>query len=82
MAFGAQHGRLHSFLQQFDNLPLQAARQEDSFEEDISRQKRAQQTFLEVDARRRFARALQSRCRPLKEFLTGHVGLLFPKRTS
>ena len=78
-AFGAQHGRLHSFLQQFDNLPLQAARQEDSFEEDISRQKRAQQTFLEVDARRRIARALQSRCRPLKEFLTGQLVYYFRK---
>ena len=78
-AFGIQHGRLHSFLQQFDNLPLQASRQEDSFEENIQRQKRAQQTFLEVDARRRIARALQSRCRPLKEFVTGQLVYYFRK---
>ena len=78
-AFGQGHGRISSFLQQYDNLPLQSRRQMPEFEETLQAEALAQKTFLEADARRRLARALRFRCRPLKEFQTGQLVYYFRK---
>ena len=78
-AFGKSHSRIASFLQQYDNLPLQAQRQEPDFEEALQAETKAQKLFLEADAKRRLARALRHRCRPLKEFQTGQLVYYFRK---
>ena len=76
-AFGKNHNRISSFLQQYDHLPLQSAREDPDFEDKMQAECAAQQTFLRLDARRRLARALRARCRPLKEFQTGQLVYYF-----
>ena len=78
-AFGRSHRRIASFLQNYDNLPLQSQRQELDFEESLQVETKAQRIFLEADAKRRLARALRHRCRPLKEFQTGQLVYYFRK---
>ena len=78
-AFGKSHGRIASFLQQHDCLPLQSSRQDLDFEEALQAEVQAQKLFLEADARRRLSRALRFRCRPLKEFSTGQLVYYFRK---
>ena len=78
-AFGRSHQRIASFLQNYDNLPLQSQRQELDFEESLQVETKAQRIFLEADAKRRLARALRHRCRPLKEFQTGQLVYYFRK---
>ena len=72
-AFGQDHKRITSFLQQGDHLPTVSAREEETFEQDLQRQLRAQKLFLEVDARRRKFRALRAGSRPLREFRLGEL---------
>ena len=72
-AFGQNFSRITSFLQQCENLPLQSAREDVTFEENIQRETRAQELFLKVDARRRISKALHSKCRPLREFVVGDL---------
>lgn len=76
-AFGQNHNRIASFLQQHDILPLQAKRQDDDFEKQLQIETTAQKLFLEADAKRRLGRALRNRCRPLKEFLVGQLVYYF-----
>ena len=49
------------------------------FEETLQAEALAPKAFLEADARRRFARALRFRCRPLKELQTGQLVYYFRK---
>ena len=76
-AFGQNHNRIASFLQQHDILPLQAKRQDDDFEKQLQIETTAQKLFLEADAKRRLGRALRNRCRPVKEFLVGQLVYYF-----
>ena len=78
-AFGQNHSRISSFLQQYQNLPLQSARGDWSFEENVQTECRAQRLFLQVDAKRRLMKALNSRCRPLREFTVGDLVYYFRK---
>lgn len=72
-AFGQNFSRIGSFLQQCENLPLQSARENPTFEENVQRENHAQRLFLKVDARRRISKALHSKCRPLREFVVGDL---------
>lgn len=72
-AFGREHNRIASYLQQYDVLPLQSKREDLDFEKSLEAETRARATFIEADSKRRLARALRSRCRPLKEFETGEL---------
>lgn len=78
-AFGQNHSRISSFLQQYENLPLQSAREEWTFEENLQNEQKAQRLFLQVDARRRLQRALHARIRPLREFAVGDLVYYFRK---
>ena len=51
-AFGQNHSRLSSFLQQFQNFPLQSSREDPTFEQQLQVGLKAQKLFLEVDSRR------------------------------
>lgn len=72
-AFGQNHSRIASFLQQYRNLPLQSSHEDDSFENQLQKGHEAQKLFLKVDASRRMSTALNHRCRPLREFVTGDL---------
>ena len=72
-AFGQNHSRIASFLQQYRNLPLQSSREDDSLENQLQKEHEAQKLFLKVDASRRMSTALNHRCRPLREFVTGDL---------
>ncbi len=76
-AFGQNHSRLSSFLQQFHNLPLQSSREEPTFEKQMEVEVRAQKLFLEVDSRRRLAKSLHAKSRPLREFFIGDLVYYF-----
>ena len=76
-AFGQSHSRLSSFLQQYQNMPLQSRREDLTFEENLQTEVTAQRLFLKVDAQRRLSRALHSKCRPLKEFQLGELVYYF-----
>lgn len=72
-AFGQNHSRIGSFLQQYENLPLMTAREDWTFEENVANEEKAKRLFLEVDAKRRFNKALHTRSRPLREFTVGDL---------
>lgn len=78
-AFGQNHSRISSFLQQYQNLPLQSARGDWTFEENVQNESKAQRLFLEVDAKRRLNKAMNNRCRPLREFAVGDLVYYFRK---
>ena len=64
-------------MQQYRNLPLQSSREDDSFENQLQKEHEAQKLFLKVDASRRMSTALNHRCRPLREFVTGDLVYYF-----
>ncbi len=78
-AFGQNFSRIGSFLQQCENLPLQSARENPTFEENVQKENQAQRLFLKIDARRRISKALHSKCRPLREFVVGDLIYYFRK---
>lgn len=78
-AFGREHSRMASFLQSHDILPLQSSRAQPDFEEALQAETKARKVFLEADSKRRLARALRYRCRPLQEFQIGQLVYYFRK---
>ena len=78
-AFGQNHNRISSFLQQYQNLTLQGSRDIPTFEEQVQLEEKAQRLFLQVDSKRRISRAMHAKMRPLKEFMTGDLVYYFRK---
>ena len=78
-AFGQNHNRISSFLQQYQNLSLQGSRDIPTFEEQVQLEEKAQRLFLQVDSRRRISRAMHAKMRPLKEFVVGDLVYYFRK---
>jgi len=78
-AFGQNHGRISSFLQNSENLPLHSAREDQTFEEKVQAEANARKLFLEIDARRRIARALHAKSRTIREFTMGDLVYFFRK---
>ena len=70
-AFGANHKRISSFLENGENLVWESSRETEDFETVLKRELVARKLFLEADARRRIQRALRSQGRRLRCFETG-----------
>ena len=70
-AFGANHKRISSFIENGENLVWNSNRETEDFETALKRELVARKLFLEADARRRIQRALRSQGRRLRCFETG-----------
>ena len=82
-AFGQNHKRVSSFLQQYEHLPTSSAREVDEdFETSLQREIHAKKVFLEHDSRRRIARAMRAQSRTLHEFQTGDLVFYYRKGRS
>ena len=76
-AFGQNHGRISSFLENSENLPLLSAREDQTFEEKVQAEAKSRKLFLEVDARRRISRAMNAKSRTVREFCMGDLVYFF-----
>ena len=76
-AFGQEHNRIASFLQQGHNMANQRAREDETFEQSLLTQVEAQKLFLQAGAKRGLERALRVQSRPLREFGTGDLVYYF-----
>ena len=72
-AFGQGHSRVASFLQQSEHLPSSSARDNQTFEEALQNETKAQRLFLEIDSRKRVQRALRAQSRPIRDFECGEL---------
>ena len=70
-AFGANHNRISSFLENGDHLPWLSQCEVPDFEEAMKQEVLSKRLFLEADSRRRLYRALRAQSRPLRLFETG-----------
>lgn len=68
---------ISSFLQNSQNIPLTASREQPTFEERAQAECQARKLFLQVDARRRILRALHTKGQPFREFKLGELVYYF-----
>ena len=71
--FGANHGRISSFLRFDGHLPWDSQREDLDFEASLKKEAAARKLFIEADAQRRLQRALRGQSRPLREYSMGQL---------